>query len=238
MDFTVDEVQLPGEAGEEKLVREDKKTGARFQTINALLLALVTVLGAFVAWRASVAADASGDAGLDGLIATLNAEETRALNTITLHENYRAYTGYTRYNELGYQLEAELEKTQNDAEAEQLEQEMRNAWDTAEAFYFPRRYLNRDGTYNADRELGEAWAEAAREKDLSPEPHFQEANRMQAKSNWLVVVVTVLAMSLLAHTLAETLESPRLKISLLVLGVVLMLAGLSSLLALEYVIYA
>ena len=76
----------------------------RFQTFNAILLALVTLLGAFVVWRSAVAADAAGDENVAGILATLNVEQTRAINTVLLFENYRAYTGYTRYAELGNKL--------------------------------------------------------------------------------------------------------------------------------------
>ncbi|MBI1877165.1 MAG: hypothetical protein HYR94_02845 [Chloroflexi bacterium] len=46
----------------------------RLEIVNALLIALVTLIGAFVAWRVSVASDNAGDAALAGLIATLNAQ--------------------------------------------------------------------------------------------------------------------------------------------------------------------
>ena len=84
---------------------------------------------------------------------------------------------------------------------------MREAWDAAESFYFPHEYLKRDGTYDTQRELGEALAEAARETDLNPQPHFTEADQMQAKSNWLVVVLTGLAAALLCFALVESAKS-------------------------------
>lgn len=83
---------------------ETSEPNDRLEIINALLIALVTLIGAFVAWRASVASDNAGDASLDGLFATRNAQETLALNNTQLYENYRAYLAYTRYNELGTNL--------------------------------------------------------------------------------------------------------------------------------------
>ena len=87
---------------------ETAESTERLEFINALLIALVTLIGAFVAWRASVAGDNAGDASLAGLIATLNVQETQALNQTLLYENYRAYTAYTRYNALGDEIEADL----------------------------------------------------------------------------------------------------------------------------------
>jgi len=218
--------------------QEPQEANNRFQTINALLLALVTLLGAFVAWRASVAADASGDEALAGIIATIDAEETRAINNITLYENYRAFTTYTRYNTLGNAIEADLEKITDETEAATLDRQMREAWDTAESSSFPHRYLNRDGTYNTQRELGEAWADAARKKDIYPDPHFQTADRMQSKSNWLIVIVTALAGALVAYTVAEVLEKFSIRYVAMGLGVVLMVAGMVGLIVVEFAAFA
>jgi uncharacterized Tic20 family protein len=224
------EITAP-EANESVIIRLNRK---HFQTINALLLAFVTLLGAFVAWRTALAADATGDTALAGIIATINAEETHAINNITFYEHYRAYTGYTRYSLLGNEMEADLAYVTDDDEAAELEQRMRQAWATAETFYFPKRYLNRDGSYNVQRELGEAWAEAARKKDLNAEPHFAQSMRMQQKTNWLIVIITVLAVSLLAHTLAETLVGDRLKFGLMLLGALLTVGSLVALILVEF----
>lgn len=208
----------------------------RLNLINALLIALVTLAGAYVAWRASVAGDNAGDASLDGLNATRNYEETRTLNYTQLYENYRAYTAYTRYNELGNQIESDLADTPAD-EIEALDRQMREAWDAAESFYFPHEYLKRDGAYDTDRELGEALAEAARQRDLNPQPHFEEADKMLAKSNWLIVVITVLAVALLCFTLVESLDRPALKYALVSLGVIITLSSVAAFIAIEYYLF-
>jgi hypothetical protein len=216
---------------------ETSDSADRLEFINALLIALVTLIGAFVAWRVSVAGDNAGDASLAGLIATLNVQETHALNNTLLYENYRAYTAYTRYNTLGYEIEADLADVSDETEAEVLDRQMREAWDAAESFYFPREYLKRDGSYDTQRELGEALAEAARQRDLNPQPHFAESDQMQAKSNWLVVVITGLAVALLCFTLVESVNRSTLKYALISLGVIMMLAGVAATIAIEYFLF-
>lgn len=206
----------------------------RLTLINALLIALVTLLGAYVAWRASVAADNAGDASLAGLMATLNVQETLALNNTQHYENYRAYTAYTRYNALGDEIEADLAKAPLD-EAETLDRQMREAWDAAESFYFPREYLKRDGTYDTQRELGEALAETARQKDLNPQPHFSEADQSQTKSNWLIGVITGLAIALLCFTLVESVNRTAFKYALITVGVLITAGGVAATLAIEYI---
>lgn len=215
---------------------ETSESTNRLSLINALLIALVTLIGAYVAWRASVAADNAGDASLTGLIATLNVQETLALNNAQLYDDYRAYTAYTRYNELGYQIEADLENAPAE-EAEALDRQMREAWDTAESFYFPHEYLKRDGSYDSQRELGETFAEAARQKDLNPQPHYEEADTMQAKSNWLIVVITFLAVALLCFTLVESLSNQALKYTFMGLGLLITVAGVGATIAIDHFLF-
>ncbi|HZY40479.1 MAG TPA: hypothetical protein VFF59_00605, partial [Anaerolineae bacterium] len=73
----------------------------RFTTLVAIMIALVALIGAVVAWRASVAEDASGDADYAGLRAAINVEETRALNASTAYAQYGAYVTYQRNSALG-----------------------------------------------------------------------------------------------------------------------------------------
>src|SRR5688572_27036761 len=83
-------------------MQEEKESP--FNTVVAVLIALVTVVGAVVAWRASVAADGAGDADFAGLQASLNAEQTRALNFVDAYEHYGAYVTYQRYLNLSYAI--------------------------------------------------------------------------------------------------------------------------------------
>lgn len=183
------------------------ETSDRLQTVVAILIALVALIGAIVAWRASVAADEAGGSDFAGLNATLNAEQTRTLDSTNLYTNYRTYTTYLRYTELGNLLAGEME-TAPEEEALILDQQRAEAYDSATAVqsFFPNRYLNRDGSYNLQRELGESWAEASQEKDLNPEPHFQTADQMRTKSNQLIGILIILGISLVFYTVADTLH--------------------------------
>jgi hypothetical protein len=197
----------------------------RLETLVAILIAVVTVIGAVVAWRASVADDGAGDADFAGLRASLNAEETRALNAVNAYEHYGAYTTYWRYNALGDALAEEIELAPEVA-VEALDRQRAEAYDLADANQdlFPNRFLNRDGTYSVAREMGQAWADAAREKDLYPDPQYAEADQLRTKSNRLLGSITILGVALVAFTLVETVGG-RLKMALVLLGTALALAG-------------
>lgn len=186
----------------------------RLETVVALLIAVVTVIGALIAWRASVADDGAGDADFAGLRASLNAEETRALNAVDAYEHYGAYTDYWRYRALGDELADAVVAAPAEA-ADALDRQRAEAYDLADANQdlFPNRFLNRDGTYSVARETGEAWADAAREQDLNPEPQYAEADKLRTKSNQLLGTITLLGLALVGYTLVETVEG-RLKLLL------------------------
>ncbi|MBP7694012.1 MAG: hypothetical protein KA764_18970 [Anaerolineales bacterium] len=191
------------------------------ETFVAILIALITVAGALVAWRASIAADSAGDADNGGLRAMLNVEETRAANAVNGYEAYGAFVNYARYQRLGDYLEA-------DPAAADLEIERANARDLALAnqFLFDNKFLNRDGTYDLQRQLGELWSDASREKDLNPEPQFQEADKLRDRSNYLLADVALLAFGLVLLTLVEA-ASDRLQYVLTGLGATILVAGIA-----------
>lgn len=197
----------------------------RFETMVAILIAVTTVIGALVAWRASIADDGGGDADFAGLRASINAEETRALNTVDAYESYSAYVDYRRYNQLGDLIETDLANAAGE-EADLLNQQRAEARDLAISSQrlFPNKFLNRDGSYNVKRQLGEMWADAARERDLNPEPLFAEADQLRAKANWLLAAVTILAIGLVFYTLVESVGA-RMQYAMIALGSLCLIAG-------------
>jgi hypothetical protein len=202
-----------------------KEQDNRLATLVAILIALATVIGAVVAWRASVASDGSGDADFAGLRATVNLEETRALAAVTAYENYSAFMNYRRYEELGNLLVEEQNQAAED-EATALEPERINAHDLALANQqlFPNKFLNRDGSYALQREVGELFADAAKEKDLQPDSQYAEADKLRDKTNQLLIAVTVLAVALVFYTLVETVGR-RLQYLFIGVGLLCTVAG-------------
>lgn len=201
----------------------------RFQTAMAILIALVTLAGAALGTRAALISTTAGDEDFYGLAASLNAEETRALNTLTMYRNYRAYAAYTRYNVLGDLVAEDWEQTNDETQSEALGQVMQTAWALAVAVddFFPARYLNRDGQYDTERELGEAWAEAAMKKDLDPQPHFTAANVLRGKVSRILIIIILFTVAVWFFTLAQGLRHA-LRYVLAVGGVGLTLIGIAT----------
>ncbi len=194
-------------------MKEDK-----FKSFVAVLVAVITVLGASAACLSAVAASNAGDADFAGLDASTRAEKADIINNINAYANYRAYTDYVRYNELGYLLFAE---NGNSSEA----------WGLADGLsfsFFNARYLNPDGTYDLERELQEAWADDSQKEDLNAQPYFDKSDALRSQSSFFSATMIVFAFAFWFLTLAQITEK-KFKYVWLGFGVLLGIAGIMGL---------
>jgi hypothetical protein len=199
----------------------------RLETILAILIAIVAVIAGLVAWRASVADDGSGDAEYAGLRANVNAEETRTLNAVNAYQNYGAYVSYWRNWRLAGLLQGQIAEAETDEEAEALAFQLADANNLANAArpLVETRFLNRDGSYNVSREMGERWADAAKEKDMEYEGQFKEADTLAGKSLSLLFALTILSIAPIFYSLIESV-SGKIKMVMLGVGSLFLIAGL------------
>ncbi len=188
--------------------------GRNLDTAVAVLIAVTTLIGAFFAWRSSAAGDGAGDADYAGLRAVVNVEETRARSTVNAYESFRAYTSFARHEALARLMEED--RSGDAAELRVLAKASRGL--------FNPKFVKRDGTFAAERELGSAWADAAREMDLNPDPQFAEADRLRRKSLGLLAALTVASIALVFFTLVASVGQ-RLQLVSLVLGMLFLAAG-------------
>ncbi len=200
-------------------------------TLVALLIAVVSVSGAVVTWRASISADGAGDADVAGIRATINQTETDALAAVNGYSDYASFMDYYKYRQTAQQLEAELAELPDDVTEEELaalNKELANTYDltTAASSAFPNQYLNRDGTYAFNRQTGEFRADAARQRDINPQPSFDEADGLRVHTDKLLIALSVLVVALVFYTLIETTDSKKAKYLLLVIGTGVFLAGI------------
>ena len=195
------------------------------QIFIAIMIAVITVIAALITWRASVVDDAAGDFDYAGLRAAVYAEETRALNYVNSYENFGAYTNYQSKSNLGDLIAIDQENS-TEEEAAILEVQRAEANDLAIASQtlFPNKFLNRDGTYGLERQMGEMWADAAKEKDLNPDPQFADGDAQHIKADKLLIPLMVFAIALVLLSLVESIE--KLKRVMVILGSVTAAAGL------------
>lgn len=195
----------------------------------AVLICLSTIVGALIAWRAALSEDIAGDADYAGLRSLAWAEEAKTLNTMEAYEDYRLFLAYKGHDKLGDLIEEnshEADEEESSALGRDLE-ESRQISEINIAFLDETkasRYLNRDGTFGLERELGEKWAADTRKYDMNSEPRFQEADRYRDKTEKQLKAGILVTIALVLFTLFEAFSGPVRKVSL-ALGVLLFLGS-------------
>lgn len=191
---------------------DEKGNGS--DTLVAVLIALTTLIGATFTWRSSVAGDAAGDADYAGLRSVVAAEEVKARSAVNAYEHYAAFTAFDRQDEL-----ARLQAQEGSSDAAETKVRAKS-----NRGLFEPKFATREGTYGVTREMSAAWADAAREKDLNPDPQFEDADKLRSKSLGLIAAVTIIAIALVFFTLVEALGARLLWVNV-GLGVACLVAG-------------
>jgi hypothetical protein len=198
-----------------------------FKSWVAVLIALVTVLGATTACLASVAVSNAGDADFSGLDASIRAQKAEIINHINAYQHYRAFTSYVRYNELGNLIyDPDAQAGAGDAA---FQQEVWGVASGISAIFFSPRYIDPDGHYDLQRELQEEFAQDAQDSDLNPLPYFEESDILRRQSSFLAADMIVLAVSFWFFTVAQATEK-RIRYFWAVLGLLFALAGIAGIL--------
>lgn len=210
----------------------------RFEVTVSILTALVTIISAMIAWRAALASDAAGNADFAGMGAALNREEARILSSATTYQQYRAFTNYLRNNEIGNEINAAIDTAPED-QRDALASQRRSSWDqiTIDSNFFSTRYLRSDSegeTYDTERQLGESAANAAQQKDVDPDSHFNLADRLRAKSNLLVGMLIIMAGALWFYTMAGEIKHG-IRYLIAFLGLLCMLVGVIGTIVIEVI---
>lgn len=197
----------------------------RFKSFVAVLVAIVTVLGALTAGLAAKASSDAGDGDFAGMGAAISAQKADLINEVTAYEHYRAYTTYIRYLELGNLL---YDPNMDEKTQQLLYNQQQEVWGVADGImstFFQARYIDPDGTYDLNRELQEARAEDEQSNDLNYVPYFDKADSLRARSSFLIGNMIVFAFSFWFLTLAQVMEN-RFKYFMALFGILLGLAGI------------
>lgn len=197
-----------------------------FKSYVAVMVAIVTVLGATTACLASVAVSTAGDMDFAGLDSSIRAQKADIINYVTAYEHYRAFTTYTRYDELGYLL---YDENATEEVAEIYNEEQAEVWGMASgitALFFSPRYINSEGQYELERELQEEWAKDAQNEDLNATPYFVKSDAERKKSAFLSANMIVFAVSFWFLTIAQVTDK-KIKYVWAGLGILFGLAGIT-----------
>lgn len=206
-----------------------------FKSWIAVLTALVTVLGATAACLASGAVSSAADLDFAGLDASIRAQKAEISNYITAYEHYKAFTSYTRYDELGDLM---YDPDADEATGLQNGAVQREVWGVASgisSIFFSPRYIDFDGKYDLERELQEAFAEDAQSADLDAAPYFEDSDKFRGRSSFLTGDMIVLAISFWFFTLAQATER-KIKYLWAILGMLAGLGGIAGIIIGRFVI--
>jgi hypothetical protein len=194
----------------------------RFDVIVTILIALVTVFGATIAWRASLAEGTAGDAEQQGLLQTLALEEGLSAHETGLYTHLHYFVRFKEHTELARRLrddEAAARARGETALADDLAREAELHADLAVNLedFFDVSYVRLDGTYDEARYLADLKRSDGRINGLAPEEAFAEADTYHQKAKQLIGLISLLTGALFFYTLSQITEH-RIKYALMVLG--------------------
>jgi len=182
---------------------------SRFEVVNAILIAVVSLTTAFSVWRTNGVGSNAADESRQGLI---DAVKKQAFD----NENYRK-----AYEEAGFAfqfavkqaevqaLEASADPAARERAANVRQYLLPNLQLLAQPLATDEKYRNPDGTYDLQKRLDDMPGEE--EKRLDPSASFARADSLFAEQRWLVIGSVLLAVSLFWLALAEV-SSERLRV--------------------------
>lgn len=196
---------------------------SRFEVVNAILIAVVSLTTAVAIWRTNGVGSAAADESRQGLI---DAVKKQAFG----NENYRKV-----YEEAGFAyqfavkqaevqaLEASDDSFVQDRAANIRQYLLPNMQLLAQPLATDEKYQNTDGTYNLQKRLADM--QSAEQAQLDPSVSFKRADSFSSQQRWMVVGSIFLALSLFWLALAEV-SNERLRGWQFTLGLGIYLVGI------------
>jgi hypothetical protein len=206
-------------------MNESESQSSRYSTFVSILIAIVSLAGAVLAWRVAVASSHAGNADTAGLLAAVDREDATTQATIGAVGHQMAYAAFIRNNSLAqafYALGKDFTTTARGFEA---------AANRALEFV-PGQYLDRNDKFDAQRDIGEDIANASVNKDIHPADHFKEADQARRKAQFLLLDLSGYGVALVALTLADAIHN-RLRYLFLLGGLGLFTMGSTAAIVIE-----
>jgi hypothetical protein len=207
---------------------------SRFEIVNAILIAVVSLTTAFAVWRTNVVGSNAADESRKGLI---DAVKKQAFD----NENFRKV-----YEEAGFAyqfsvkqaeveaLEASEDPVVQDQAANIRQYLLPNMQLLGQPLATDEKYQNTDETYDLQKRLADM--QSAEESQLDPTASFARADSFFSQQRWLVVGSVILAVSLFWLALAEV-SSERLRGWEFTLGLGIYLLGILCFVCVELIFF-
>lgn len=173
----------------------------RFSNMVAILIALVTTIGAIIAWRVAVASSDAGSADTTGLLVAVDREDATTQATLKAIGHQTAYAAFVHDDALSNAL------TEVGDQFSVLSDALKAAANRT-LDYVPRAYIDRNENLDVQRDLGENLAQETLSKDVNPQPHFASADLARSKAQWLLFVLIWFGVALVLLTMADAIQNP------------------------------
>ena len=203
-----------------------RDAGSPFQTFMAVCIAIVTVIGALIAWRTAVLSEQSDEADFQGIVTVVRAQEAQTTSSARVYQRYRAYTEYIISKTIGDSLQESLQEFEDDPVFQNRLNEARNS-QVNNLQYFNTAYVTDNG-YDLERDFNTSIADASLRTPLDPTSFYNEADSTRERASFLVQIFMVLGVALFAFSFAEALHKERrfLKYTVALFGLVAMVSSI------------
>jgi hypothetical protein len=176
---------------------------SRMDIWNAILIAVVSLTTALVAWRTNVVGSSADDKTHQGLVDQVKKQASANESWRKVYEEAAYGRDYSIYLAGVQALENSGDDTAQ-AQAVNLRQYLLpNLQLLSAPLGSEVKYLKRDGTYDLEQRFADLENEASEIKSLDPAATFERADNYFAEQRWLTVSAVLLAVSLFWLAMAE-----------------------------------
>jgi hypothetical protein len=210
----------------------------RFKTLVAVFIAIVSIVGAVLAWRISVASSSAADADVSGVVSTIEQNQALVASEADMYRNQETYLQVRIHDRLSEDLLVEYERYPSSSPTR--DHLWAEAWTeifVAEAYLdqvnIRPEYIRTDGSYDGRAAQDVDLAHRALNSDFAADRRFDQADLLRGKAQWLMGLAPVLSVALLFYTLAEVITT-RLRYVCFALGSLILLVVLAGLPLIEF----
>jgi len=178
----------------------DEPGSSRYSTFLAIMIAVVSVIGAFIAWRGSVAFSNAGSADTRGVLALVDDQMVQAqAGSVVLGDKigFAAFKANERVSTLLEQVPG----------YEEVAAAFRAAARSARDDYIRQSYIDRREAFDESRALAQTREQLSFKKDLHPQPHFDEADQARTKGGWMLFALVWFGAAIVCMTLADAIQN-------------------------------
>lgn len=190
-----------------------EKFHIRLSTIVSFTIAILTMFSGLLGWQMGNISGMASSEYSRAQRAELNRQKITSTNTLKAYEDYRAFLVYKNYFEQYKLVSTQLDKAHR-AEPidDKLVTQLTTRKDELESLYlsnlklFPNQFINRDGTYNIQEEMGQLNAAEIRKFDTNPNAFKERGAIYDSQVSCMQVALIILAVSLFFFAIVSTVE--------------------------------